>query len=79
MIQRRYIVDEPNEDCTHYFILASPRGSLSVGVCKYCLGGKLFENSIGARKEAGLDKNKEELEYKWGEIVLPRSKPVRVA
>ena len=36
----------PKEKCRHYWIIESPNGPTSGGLCKYCGARKEFENSV---------------------------------
>ncbi len=39
-------MSELSSGCTHHWILPTPNGRQSVGVCKLCLDSRLFHNSF---------------------------------
>jgi len=39
-------LEEPVNSCQHYWMIASPNGPVSEGVCKYCGESSEFKNSI---------------------------------
>lgn len=47
---RRYVLQQPRvrleSDCPHYWAVESPKGPISVGVCKKCGEQKEFRNYL---------------------------------
>ena len=39
------------KECSHHWIIESPKGSTSKGVCKKCGAEKEFQNYISKKKE----------------------------
>ena len=57
------IINEEGIQKAHYFLLESPKGPTSIGICKYCDGKKVFKNTYSVpsmmhRGKTNLNKNK---------------------
>jgi len=45
---RVYLLDSWDTLCIHYWIIDTPSGSMSKGICKFCLDEKKFTNTFEA-------------------------------
>lgn len=44
MVESRNGAKQAQEDCTHYWRIASPAGQTSTGVCRICGASREFQN-----------------------------------
>ena len=40
------VLREPDPDCVHHWMIESPSGPTSIGICRFCGGSKEFRNHI---------------------------------